>query len=177
MNRKVVSLLLLSGLCWAGVAWSAGFMKAGLWEVTVKSDMMQNMPKIPPEQIEKMKQMGINVPQMQGGAMMTKVCVSKEMAERDQMPTPQQQAASGCQAKNFQHSGDEYSVDIVCDGPDMQGTGTSKGRRVGSDGFTSTYQFKGTAHGHPVDQHVESNGKFISADCGDVKPFDAMKMK
>jgi hypothetical protein len=146
-------------------------MKAGLWELTVKSDMMKNLPNMSPEQIEKMRQMGVNMPQMQGGAMVTKVCVSKTMAERDQ-PPPMQHGASGCQTKNFQHSGSEYSADIVCDGPNLKGQGSAKGKYSGMESFVSTYEFKGTAHGHAVDNRAETSGKWLSADCGDIKPFD-----
>lgn len=175
MGKNLVSVLLFSTLCWSAAAWPAGLMKAGLWEMTIKSDMMKNMPKIPPEQLEKMRQMGVNMPQMQDGAMVTKVCVSKEMAERDQ--PPMQHADSGCQTKNFQRNGNEYSVDIVCDGPNLQGQGTAKGKHQGMESFNSSYEFNGKAHGHPVDQHAETSGKWLSADCGDIRPFDMMKAK
>jgi hypothetical protein len=160
-------------LCCSSAALAAGPMKAGLWEMSIKSDAMKNMPKITPEQMQQMKQMGINVPQMQDGGMVTKVCISKEMAERDQ-PPEMNRKESGCEARNYQRSGSSYSVDIICDGPSMKGQGKAQGTFSGSDSFTSTYDFKGTAHGHPVDQHHESKGKWLSADCGNVAPLDSM---
>lgn len=147
-------------------------MKAGLWEMTMKSDMMKNMPKIPPEQMQKMKEMGIAVPQMQDGGMVTRVCITKEMAERDEAPEMNYKE-SGCQPKNYQRAGSSYSVDIVCDGPDMKGRGTARGKFDGGNSFTSTYDFKGTMHGQPVNQHHENSGKWLGADCGSVVPAGA----
>ena len=144
-------------------------MKAGLWEMTIKSDMTKNMPKIPPDQLKQMKEMGIAIPQMQDGGMVTRICITKEMAERDQAPEMNYKE-SGCQPKNYQRAGGSYSVDIVCDGPDMKGRGTARGKFSGSDSFTSTYDFKGTMHGQPLTQHQESSGKWLGADCGSVAP-------
>jgi hypothetical protein len=176
MHKDAVSILLLSILCWSTAVWSAGPMKAGLWEMTIKSDAMKSMPRIPPEQLEKMRQMGVNVPQIQDGAIVTKVCVSQEVAERDQ-PPQMHQGDAGCQSKNFHRNGNEYTVDIVCDGPRLRGQGTAKGKHLSGESFSSTYDFKGTVQGRAVNQHQESSGKCLSADCGDVRPFDLTKTK
>jgi len=174
MKNLTISSILL---CCSAAALAAGPMKPGLWEMTIKSDaMMKNMQKIPPEQLEKMKQMGINVPQMQDGGMVTKVCVSKEMADRDQ-PPEMNHKESGCEARNYQRTGSSYSVDIICDGPMMKGQGKAQGSFSGTDSFSSTYDFKGTAQGKPINQHHESKGKWLSADCGSVAPMDHMGMK
>lgn len=172
-KRAAVSILMGSLLCVAASAWAAGQMKPGLWEMSIKSDMMKNMPKIPPEQLEKMRQMGVAIPQMHDGGMVTRVCISKEMAERDE-PPEMNRKESGCQAKNFQRSGGNYSVDIVCDGPHMKGEGKAKGSFSSKESFMSTYDFKGTMQGRPITQHHESSGKWLSATCGDVKPVDQM---
>lgn len=168
MRKLTLALLMLPMLS----ASAADQMKPGLWEMTMKSDAMKSMPKIPPEQMEQMRKMGINVPQMQDGAMVTRVCVSREMAERDQLPQAMGKDM-GCQPKNMQRSGNGYSLDIICDGPAMKGEGKAKGTFAGSERFTSTYDFKGTMHGQPVNQHHESSGKWLGADCGDVKPVGA----
>ncbi len=152
-------------------AGAATQMKAGLWEMTMKSDAMKNMPKIPPEQMEQMRKMGVNIPEMKDGAMVTKVCITKEMASRDEPPAMDKE--SGCQPKNFQRSGNSYSVDIICNGA-LKGEGKGKGSFSGDQSFTSTYDFKGSMHGQPVTQHHETSGRWLSADCGSVKPVDAL---
>ena len=65
---------------------AAGPMKPGLWEMTMKSDAMKNMPKITPAQMQQMRKMGIKMPQMQDGGMVTRVCISNEMAAFEQPP-------------------------------------------------------------------------------------------
>jgi hypothetical protein len=163
---------LLAALLPASV-FAAGQMKPGLWEMSIKSDAMKNMPKIPPEQIEQMKKMGIAIPDFQEGGIKTKVCISKEMAERGEAPGAVD-AASGCKAKNTRQSGNSYAVDIVCDGPDMKGEGRAQGSFISNESFTSTYNFKGTMHGQPVNQRHDSSGKWLGANCGDVKPMSDM---
>ncbi|QAU35420.1 DUF3617 domain-containing protein [Janthinobacterium sp. 17J80-10] len=172
MRKTVISMLIC---CTVGspAAWAAETMKPGLWEMSMKSDAFKNMPKMSAEQMAQMRKMGVNVPQMQDGAMVSRVCITKEMAEREQAPMGRHDR--GCQARNFQRSGNAYSSDIVCDGPDMKGTGKVKGTFAGDTGFTSTYDFKGTAHGRPVDNHHESSGKWLAADCGAVKPVTPMQ--
>jgi hypothetical protein len=172
MRIFAVPTLVLSLLSVSVAASAAGQIKPGLWEMTVKSDALKSMPQIPPAQMEQMRKMGINIPQMKDGAMVTRVCISKQMAERDQPPVMAQNEA-GCQAKNYQHSGTGYSLDIVCNGP-MKGEGKARGTFASSESFTSSYDFKGTMQGQPVSQHQDSSGKFLSADCGDVKPIDGL---
>jgi hypothetical protein len=52
----------------------------------------------------------------------------------------------------------------------MKGEGKARGTFSGNESFTSTYDFKGTMNGQPVTQHHDSGGKWLSADCGNVKP-------
>ena len=161
--------LLLSLSLLALHAQASDKMKPGLWEMSMRSDAMKSMPKIPPEQIEKMKQMGIKMPAMQNGAMVHKVCISKEMAEQNTPLTAAKEQQS-CQSKNVSRSGSNYSLDLVCDSPEMKGAGTVKGS-VSGDSMSSVYDFKGTAHGQVISQHMETTGKWLSSDCGDIKPI------
>jgi len=170
--RKTAILIVICCAASAPAAWAVGQMKPGLWEMAMKSDAFKAMPKMSPQQLEQMRKMGVNVPQMQDGAMISQVCITKEMAEREQPPMARNE--SGCQAKNFQRSSNAYSGDIVCDGPAMKGTGKVKGVFAGDTSFTSTYDFKGTAHGQPASSHHETSGKWIAADCGSVKPVTEM---
>lgn len=170
--RKTTVLMLICCVAAAEAAWASGQMKPGLWEMSMKSDAFKAMPKMSAQQMEQMRKMGVNVPQMQDGAMVTKVCITKEMAAREQPPIERNEA--GCQSKNFQRSGNTYSSDIICDGAAMKGTGKVKGSFAGDTSFTSVYDFKGSAHGQPVNHHSENSGKWLAADCGSVKPVAAM---
>jgi hypothetical protein len=176
---KIISaqlLTLLSGLFLLGNVEAAGRMKPGLWEMSIKSDMMRAMPKMSPEQMEQMKKMGVNMPVMENGVMKTKVCISKEMAEQDPA-TAAHQNHSNCTPKNVVQNGNEYSMDLICDGPELKGIGIIKGNFNGNDTVRSSYDFKGTSHNRPVNHHTETVGKLISSDCGDVKPVGIFQKK
>ena len=170
MKKAAMSALLVVLMCSSSAVWAAGKMKPGLWEMTVKTDAMKNMPKLSAEQQEQMRKAGVNLPNMQDGGMTMKMCMTKEMTEREQTPGSGQ-SQLGCESKNAQQSGNSYSVDIVCNSATMKGEGKMKGVFNGSESYSSTYDFKGTVHGRPTTQHHESNGKWLSADCGSVKPI------
>ena len=171
MRKTAISILTLSLLGCSVTAWSAAQTRPGLWEMTIKSDAFKNIPALPPEQLQKMREMGLNIPQMQDGGVVSNVCITKEMAARDDA-AQMKQKESGCQSRNYQRSVNAYTLDIVCDGPDIKGAGKMKGIHSGSERFSSTYYFKGTAHGQAVNHRQESSGKWLAADCGSVKPID-----
>lgn len=174
MRKTAIPLLLFSML--SASAFAANQMKPGLWEMTMKSDAMKNMPKIPPEQMEQMRKMGMNVPQIQDGAMVHKVCITKQMTD-GKLPPGMEKNEMGCQTKNMQQSGNSYSADVVCNSAQMKGEGKVKGMFSGDTAFSSTYDFKGTMHGQPVNQHHENSGKWLAADCGNVPPAGGMMPK
>ncbi|MES2106700.1 MAG: DUF3617 domain-containing protein [Pseudomonadota bacterium] len=179
---SILKMSVLSLLLPAAYVHALGNMKPGLWEMTMQLDpamaeSMKKMPKLSPEQIVQMNKMGIKMPQMQGGAMVHKVCITKEMAERDQPPAVPKEHESVCKPQNFNKTSSGYSVDIVCDSPDLKGTGTAKGTFASSESFTSVYDFKGVAHGKPVNSHHETSAKWTGSDCGDVKPYSEMMQK
>jgi hypothetical protein len=176
-NKVKLSLisLLLSTFFFSN-SYAAGKMKPGLWEMSMRSDAMQAMPQIPPEQRAKMKAMGVEIPNMQGGAIIHKVCVSKEMAEQDQ-PQVTQNNHSMCKPQNMNQSGNGYTMDLICDSPELKGIGTVRGIFNGSENIRSVYDFKGTSRNRPISQHMETTGKWLSADCGDVKPVSNFQKK
>lgn len=173
MHKWLPVVLLLPFSLSSHASGGSGQMKPGLWEVTVKSDEMKNMPQLSPEQQEQMKRMGINIPDTQGGGVVTKVCITREMAERGVPPAPEQKEM-GCESKNFQRSGNTYSGKIVCNGSAMKGEGKVNGTYA-DNSFTSTYDFNGTMQGRPVKTRHETSGKWLSADCGNVKPVGDLK--
>lgn len=171
-----LSLSLLAATCFFPTAYAAASMKAGLWEMTMQSDAMPNMPQISPEQLEQMKKMGIKMPMMNNGAMIHQVCISKEMAERNQPPMTQKEQ-SGCTPQNMNQNGNAYSMDLICDSPDLKGRGSVKGSYNGSNSLHSSYEFKGMSHGTPVTQHMETTGKWLASDCGNIKPMPNPSLK
>src|ERR1043166_1659174 len=120
MRRFVMPITVLAlSLPLTGLA--ANNLKPGLWEMTMKSDKAKQMPEMSPAQIEQMRKMGIEVPMRRGDAIVHKMCMTKEMGERDQLSLSREH--SDCKVKNQSRSGTSYSADIVCEGPKTVGTG------------------------------------------------------
>src|ERR1035437_6955704 len=132
MRKITFSFVLFLMLSISTTVMAAERMKPGLWLVSIKSDAMKNnsqMQHMSPQQMEAMRKMGVNVKQMQNGITETKVCMTKEMVERDHPPMGKNQ--KDCHMDNFERSGDNYSAKMVCDGPNMQGTAMIKGVHSG----------------------------------------------
>ncbi|MDO8702025.1 MAG: DUF3617 family protein, partial [Undibacterium sp.] len=83
----------------------------------------------------------------------------------------------GCKPQNIAQSGNDFSMELICDSPELKGIGTIRGSYNGSDSVRSTYDFKGTSHNNPVTQHMETTGKWLSPDCGDIKPASDYQKK
>jgi hypothetical protein len=166
--RAIIAMVVMAGVS-AGLN-AAGTTRPGLWEMSMKSDQMRQMPNVPPEQIEQMRRMGVEIPTMREGAMIQRVCITPEMASRNQTPDLGREPGD-CKLNSHDRSGNTYRADIVCDGAQLKGNGTIKGTMNGDTGFRSTYDFKGTSRGQPVTQHHETQGKWLSADCGNVRPL------
>jgi hypothetical protein len=149
---------------------AAGSMKPGLWEVTLQSSAMKNIPKISPEQVEQMRKMGVDMAQLQSGAIVNKICITKDMAERETLPQMNHKD-SGCEMKNQKRTSDGYTMDLICDGAQMKGKGMSKTVFASDQSFSTTSEFKGTMQGMPVNDRTDTSGKWLSTDCGSVRPI------
>ncbi len=177
MIKVTASVLTLSLSLVVIPATAAGNMKAGLWELTTQSALTKNMPKISPEQIEQLKQMGVDISQLQSGAVVGKVCVTQEMAEREELP-PLNEKEAGCEITKQSRNGATYLMDMRCNNGDLNGTGTSKTVFANSESFSSTANFSGTVRGLPVNDRVDTSGKWVGPDCGSIKPIpEAMQKK
>jgi len=142
-------------------------MKPGQWEITTKMDLGKNtpqMPQIPPEQLEKMKQLGISVPGMGGGAAHTfKTCVSPQDASNDRPPMDEQ-AQRSCKTQDTKRTGNRTTLKIVCEG-EMKGTGEVEYVSDTPEHYSSKMHFAGTARGHSVDMTNTSEGRWLGANC------------
>jgi hypothetical protein len=175
MLKKAAFVLALS-LTALLPAHASGNVKAGLWEVTTQSAALQNMPKVSPEQIEQMRKMGVDISQLQSGAIISKLCITKEMAQRDQLPQ-MEQAQRGCKLGNTQHTSNGYTTDIVCAGPEMKGKGVTKVTFASNQSFSASSEFSGTVNGQAFTDRSDVSGKWVDADCGSVKPIPDPQQK
>lgn len=167
LKQFVCVLSLSSGLVIP--VFAAENMQPGLWEVTTESALAKNIPTLPPAQIETMRKMGVDLSQLQSGTIANKVCITPEMAAKNELPKMSQKE-SGCEIRNQRQNGNVYTMDMVCDGQ-MQGSGVSTTTFASKKSFNSRTQFSGNVNGLPLNDEAISNGKWVSADCGAVKPI------
>lgn len=173
MRNTLVSLVLVSSLL-ASAAYSAEHnMRAGLWEMTTTSDLLRLVPQIPPDQMQNLmnlaRQNGFELPQMQNGAVISKVCITQEMADQKN-PSVFYQNQSGCSAKNMNRSGNKYRLDFVCASAQLKGNGTAAGTFTSPERFSGRTEFAGVAQGAPINEHADVSGRWINASCPTAQP-------
>jgi hypothetical protein len=179
--RSVRHLSLLLCLLGAATAVHAQKLTPGLWEntITLKSGdgrmdaamarMQEELAKMPPEQRKQMEAMMANRGVAMGGAggapNAIRICMSKEQAERNEVP----QGSDGrCKRDSLVRSGSTLKFKVTCSEP--QGTGE------GSFNFSSDKAYSGnmvmnvTREGRAMRMEIQQDGKWLSADCGTLKP-------
>jgi hypothetical protein len=144
--------------------------KPGLWSMTMKIPGMPAMPDIPPEALAQMRALGIQMPAMApGGGITTQVCITPQMAAASEAPP----AAEGCRNENITRAGNTFKGTMVCDNAQMKGTGTFESTSVSDQQISSKMTFKGTMQGKPADMMMDVDGRWMAADCGNVRPPQA----
>jgi hypothetical protein len=194
MKHSLVRLspvLHLAGLVCLGLTITpvaAQTMKPGLWEITNKmggsgesgakmaaamEQMQKQMASMPPEQRKQMEKMmaqqGVNMsPGTAGGGMSTKICISKEMAARNEAPT---QTRGDCKHEQMQKSGNTTKFKFTCTKPPSSGEGEVT--MNSSESYTMKMKMTSQAKGKPEQMTMDAQGKFLSSDCGSIKPIAA----
>jgi hypothetical protein len=163
-----------------GAAFAQSQMKPGLWEVTHKmqsasgqmeqqmAQMQQQMAAMPPEQRKMMEEMmakrGVKMGPGGAGGMSMKMCMTKEMAERNEMPT---QDRGDCK-KTVQRSGNTVKMSFTCTNPASSGEGQYTFNS--SESYSMKMVVNTTVQGRPETMNMDGSGKWLGADCGDIKP-------
>jgi hypothetical protein len=150
----------------------------GLWEHSFKmksqdaetekamADMQKQMAAMPPEQRKQIEQMMASRGMSMGAqGTVVKVCVTKEDVARKAEP----QFREGCTQQVLQRSANSMKVKFECTQPrPMSGEGEmtfiSDKAYIGKSTVTSQ------SNGKPQQMTMEMAGKWLAADCGDVKP-------
>lgn len=178
---QVFALTLLA--CLSATA-HAQKMAPGLWEQTMTmktqsgqmeagmAKMKEELARMPPEQRKQMEAMmaqrGMGMAGGKAGANATtvRVCITPEQAARDEVA---QQHEGNCKQVSKERSGNTMKVKFAC-------TGAHASTGEGEYTFISDKVHKGhtvvdtTVQGKPERMEMEHSGRWISADCGDVKP-------
>ena len=161
---------------------TAQTMKPGLWEITNKmggdigakmaaaqEQMQKQMAAMPPEQRKQMEKMmaqqGVGMsPGAAGGGMAARVCISKEMAARNEPPAQQ----GDCKQETLQRSGKTTKFKFTCSKPPSSGEGEVT--MHSPESYTMKMNMTSQAQGKPEQMTMEAQGKWLSNDCGNLKP-------
>lgn len=159
-DRYCRAALLAVGIAAWPLAAIASHGKAGLWDITSTIDM-GNM--LSPAQTAQMRAMGMHMPT--SNTVNAQRCMTAQEVATDNPPPPR---SKNCSYSNVKVVGHTYSGDLICTG-DFEGTGHFSITYDSDEHYTGTTTMTGTAHGHPVNSNNTIEGKWISADCGNVK--------
>lgn len=163
--------------CTAG----AQMLKPGLWEVTHTmgdgqvdnriSQLQQQMAGMPPEQRKMMEEMmakqGVKMgPGGSAAGAGMKVCLTREMVERNELPAQQ----GDCQTTHQSRSGSNMKFGFSCSSPPSRGEGevTFISPEAYRMKMVVTSQARG---GKPEQMKMGGGGKWLGADCGNIKPI------
>lgn len=177
---------LFSALLVCTTAASAQSIKPGLWEMQHKmggnpqmdqamAQMQKQMAAMTPAQRKQMEammgQQGVTMPTPgAGGGMAMKVCITPEMAARSELPS---QSEGQCTSKVTSRSGNTLKMAFTCQNPPSSGEGTYT--FSGDTAYTMKMVTTTTRQGKPESMTMDGLGKWLSADCGTVKPIQPPK--
>jgi hypothetical protein len=103
------------------------------------------------------------------------VCIALQTTIDSMMNRAQQSPGMSCSISNKSQTASGVSFDIACTGATGSAKGHTDVRLSDDDHATSTSHITVTAssQGHTMNSTVDTttNAKFVSADCGDVKPY------
>ena len=164
---------------------AAQSLKPGLWEINNKmqsssgqmeksmAETQKQMAAMPPEQRKMMQDMlakqGMSMGPGAGGNMAVKICMTKEMAERNELPAQQ----GDCKTTNSPRSGNTMKMSFACTQPPSSGEGTVT--FVSPEAYTMKMTMKSMMQGKPETMTMDGGGKWLSADCGNIKPLAVPK--
>lgn len=176
---RVMSFVAAAALAALALPVAAQSLKPGLWEMNNKmggnpqmdqamAEMQKQLAAMPPEQRKQMEAMmaqrGTQMAQPgKGGGMAMKVCMSREQVERNEVPMQ-----DDCKITSQSRSGNTARMAFTCSKPPSSGEGTFT--YLGPEAYTSKMTVKTVVDGKAETMTLEGSGKWLSADCGNLRP-------
>jgi hypothetical protein len=173
--------ILIGGLLvTAALTTSAQTMKPGLWEMTNKmmggsgemasamAEMQKEMENMSPEDRKMMEAMmakhGASMGKP-GGGMSIKICLTQEMINQNEL---------GRQEGNCKHTrspkiGNTMRFSMACTNPTSSGEGIIT--FISPEAYSTKMTLTTTQNGKPETLKMESSSRFLSTNCGNIKPL------
>lgn len=183
--NRVLSAIVWLALSATAPSAQAQATKPGLWEITSKvggnsemnlamAQMQKEMANMPPEQRKQMEAMlgkqGMSMSSAPGGGMQIKTCISKEMAEKSQMPI---QTQGDCTSTVSDKTSTGMRLKFVCTNPPSSGDGQIT--FSGDSAYAMKMNVTASRQGKAQTTTIEGSGKWLGADCGSIKPMTLPK--
>jgi hypothetical protein len=186
MKKLIAPALLLACAC-AALPADAQTLKPGLWSLSntmtssdpqisqAMSAMQQHMANMSPEQRQQMQKMmqqhGVQVDVGAGGALQTKLCMTREMAERKEFPVQQ----GDCRQTYTQQSATRGHIAFTCTKPKVSGEGDLVADNDTS--YRARMKIRSDEQGRNQTVDMDVTGKWLSADCGNIRPIPIPRAK
>lgn len=182
--NKLHHVLVTAALASGAFGAAAQTMKPGLWEINNKmssssgemekamAEAQKQLASMPPDQAKMMADMmakqGVGMGKGAGSTAI-RVCMSKDMVERNEVATQQ----GDCQHTNSLRAGNTMKFSFVCTQPPSSGEGQVT--FVSPEAYAMKMTLNSTANGKPEKMNMDATGKFLSAECGNIKPITVPK--
>jgi uncharacterized membrane protein YkoI len=171
-------ILSAAALALTALAAHAQTQAPGLWEHTMnmksaggemekaQAEMQKQLAAMPPEQRKQMEQAMAGRGMTMGAQGTTvKVCVTKEQAARAAEP----RMNGDCTRQDVQRSGNTMKFKFECSKP-QPSSGEGEMTFVSDKAYTGKTTVTTQVKGQPQQMNMEMSGKWLGADCGDIKP-------
>jgi hypothetical protein len=178
--RKIVTLCLGSVVALsASLAAQAQTLKPGLWEISNKmqsssgeleksmAQAQAQLAALPPDQRKMVEQMMAKqgVGMSSAGGATARVCMSREMVERNELPAQQ----GDCRQSVSQRTGNSMKISFTCSSPPSSGEGTVT--FVSPEAYTMKMAVNTTRQGKAETMNMDASGQWLGSDCGSLKPL------
>ena len=182
--NKLHHVLITTALASGAFGAAAQTMKPGLWEINNKmssssgemekamAEAQKQLASMPPEQRKMMEDMMAKQGVGMGrgvGSTAVRICMSKDMVERNEVATQQ----GDCQHTNSARTGNTMKFSFVCTQPPSSGEGQVT--FMSPEAYAMKMTLNSTANGKPEKMTMDATGKFLSAECGNIKPIAVPK--
>ncbi len=178
MKKTILMAVAAAGAvaCWGADQITPFDAKPGLWETTTTSEMsgMPAMPQIPPEALARMPpEQRARIEAMMksmGGpkTTTTKACITKESLQMG-LDFGRQQS---CTQKMVNSSSSKQQIHVECAQGKTKSTGDLTVERLDAEHAKGNMTMQVSEGGPQMNMKMSFQSKWLSSDCGDVKPFD-----
>ena len=155
-------------------------VRPGLWQVETRmpsdpefersmAEMREQLASMSPQERKQMEAMmgrsGVQLAAGGKGGTVSRFCMDRSQAERKEMPGPQ----GDCTVTKVSRSGNAVSSSFTCSNP--RSSGESLVRFASAEAYSSRVTMVSDAGGKKDKTVIESDARWLSGDCGAVKPI------